>query len=468
MTLTPTGTPPMPPPPPVPPATAPARAAWAEAADRLRAAATTEPGRLRIIGAALAALVLLFGAVTAWQITTRASAARDVAVRSQPLSAEAAEIYRSLADANTTAAGGFLVDGQEPLSVTRRYQKDIATAARLIATAAGSSSGSAQAQAQVSLLNEQLPLYTGLVETARTDNRQGLPLGGAYLRYANDRMNGTLLPAAQKLYQVEADRLHSDYADARSLPWGAWVLGAVTIVALGWAQRRTFRRTNRVVNQGMAGATAAAVVVLLWLVAGHSVARAELDSSMRHGADSLQVLNQARVDSLQARGNENLTLVARGAGDAYEAAYQTGMKALAGPQGDGSAAGLLGQALALADEPDGSDPVRTAAENVKQWRIRHDAAHANDTKGDYDTAVAEVIGGQDTSGKRVTETTGQSFDTVDRSLSQAVDHETGELQHSVSGARGALTGLPVGAALLALLGAAGALTGIGRRLSEYR
>src|SRR4051794_21543226 len=96
--------PPSPPGRPATPDTAPARrTAWAEGVDRLRTAATTEPGRLRLIGAVLALLVVAFGAVTAWQMTERSSAADDVLHSSQPLSAGAADIYRSLADANTAA-----------------------------------------------------------------------------------------------------------------------------------------------------------------------------------------------------------------------------------------------------------------------------------------------------------------------------------------------------------------------------
>ena len=466
MTFTPTGTPP------APRTGAPVRSGPQEAVERLRDAATTEPGRLRIIGAALALLVLLFGAVTAWQVTGRASAARDVAQRSEPLSANAAEIYRSLADADSTQAGGFLVDGQEPRKVTDRYQDDIATASRLIATAASDSSGSAGARGQVTLLNEKLPVYTGLVETARTDNRQGLPLGGAYLRYADQLMSTTILPAARTLYGIESDQLTSDYADATALPWGAWALGLVTLAALGWAQRRTFLRTNRVFNHGLVGATAAAAVVLVWLVAGHTVSRVELDGSRDHQVASLRTLTQARIDSLQARGDENLTLVARGAGASYQDSYQHEMSALTGSAdtaaGRPAATSLLGKAEALADDDAGRSPVRDAVTAAQQWKVRHQQAHDRDTAGDYDTAVADVIGGEDSSGRRVTATTGQSFDTVDRSLGLAIGHETGELQDSVSGARGALTGLPVGAVLLGLLGAAAAVLGIGRRLSEFR
>ncbi|MBK3589923.1 hypothetical protein JHN49_42310, partial [Streptomyces sp. MBT57] len=60
---------------------------WAVQSRRLRAAATTEPGRLQIIGAVLALLVLAFGAVTALEISHRSAAADDVVGRSQPLSA---------------------------------------------------------------------------------------------------------------------------------------------------------------------------------------------------------------------------------------------------------------------------------------------------------------------------------------------------------------------------------------------
>ena len=52
-------------------------------------------------------LVVVFGAVTAWQVADRAAAADDVVDRSQPLTADAASIYRSLADADTTRRGGL-------------------------------------------------------------------------------------------------------------------------------------------------------------------------------------------------------------------------------------------------------------------------------------------------------------------------------------------------------------------------
>lgn len=177
------GPPPAQPPPPtspvrvpVPPAQAPVpparRSAWAGSRDRLRAAATTEPGRLWIMGTLVAALVVAFGAVTAFEISDRAASADDVVSRSQPLSADAANIYRSLADADTAAASGFLAGSVEPADVHARYDSDITTASRLLAKAASHTDSSTESGRQIAQLNEQLPRYTGLVERARANNRQ--------------------------------------------------------------------------------------------------------------------------------------------------------------------------------------------------------------------------------------------------------------------------------------------------------
>lgn len=239
--------------------TAPRRTAFAEGFDRLRYAAGTEPGRLRLIGALLALLVLAFGAAGAWQMSDRATATDDVLHRSQPLSAGAAEIYRSLADANTAAAGGFLAGGQEPAAVRERYENDLETAATKLVTAAAAADPGSPAAATIAGLNRLLPQYEGLIERARANNRLGYPVGGAYLRAANAMMQDRMLPAAQDLYTKENQRLRADYADATptrgsrspwaSPRWPRWpgpsgaTTGAPTGCSTGaWSRRRRPRR----------------------------------------------------------------------------------------------------------------------------------------------------------------------------------------------------------------------------------
>ncbi|MGW1229344.1 hypothetical protein [Streptomyces sp. NPDC001478] len=428
-------------------------------AERLRAAATTEPGRLQIIGAVLALLVVAFGAVTAFEINDRAAAANDVVERSQPLSAKAADIYRSLADADAAAASGFLAGPQEPREVHDQYVKDIDDASRLLVEAAATTDASTRSGQEITKLNEELPRYTGLIERARANNRQGLPLGGAYLRYANQKMANDLLPAAERLYTAETDRLDQDYRAARTWPYLSLAAGIVALAVLFWAQRRNYRRTNRVFNHGLLAATAAATVVLLWLAVGHTVSRSDLAQADAHGQRSLDVLNRARIDSLKARANENLTVVARGAvltadgkNDKYETDYGTGMKAL------GEELARAGK-LADGDAP-GSEPVATAVSAVGEWQTRHRTARKADDAGDYEAALELIIGSKGS--------TGESFKQVDDALHKAITHEQAEFTEAAKDGRGALGGLPIGAAALAVVGAVAAIVGINRRLSEFR
>lgn len=440
----------------------PRRTAWAEGVDRLKAGATTEPGRLRIIGALIALLVIAFGATTAWQMTDRSAAANDVLNSSQPLSADAADIYRSLADANTAASSGFLAGGQEPAATRDRYERDIRTAADKLVTAAASTDPGTHSAKTIAKLNKLLPEYKGLVERARANNRQGFPLGGAYLRYANQKMQNEMLPAAEDLYTNENQRLRDDYDAATPYPWIAIAFGVLALGGLVWAQRRNYRRTNRVFNHGLLAATAASTVVLLWLVVGHTVARSGLNSSYDHGVRSLNVLHDASIASLKARGNENLTLVSRGAEtklvngkseDKYNVDFDRQMAAL----GD-----KLKAAGSIADDKAGQRPVADANGAMKEWLARHKIAREQDDDGNYQGALDKIIG------SKKDKPTGECFDLVDQSLNTALGHEQRQFSSDATGGRDAMTGLPVGAAVLAVLAAAGAVLGIGRRLSEYR
>ncbi|MFI8346517.1 hypothetical protein [Streptomyces sp. NPDC085596] len=436
------------------------RTAFVEGAERLRDAATTEPGRLRVIGAVLALLVVAFGAVTAWQSGERASAADDVLTRSQPLSSGAAAIYRSLADANTAASTGFLAGPRESAENRERYEDDIRTAASGLVRAAADTEPNSPSEATVRKLNRLLPEYKGLIERARVYNRQGYPVGGAYLRYANEKMQTEMLPAAQDLYTKENQRLDADYADATPYPWAAITLGLLALAALGLAQYRDYRRTNRVLNHGLVAASAATVVVLLWMLVGHTVARSGLFGSYDHGIRSLNVLHNAQIAALKARGNENLSLVARGAEtvdvngakqDAYYYAFDRDL---------GTLDARLTEARRLADDDKGGEPVDSALGDTAEWKDRHGTARSEDEKGNYQLALDLVIGAHDT--------TGAAFDGVDRSLTRALGHEQREFDRAAADGRDAMTGLPEGAAVLGVLGAAGAVFGIGRRLSEYR
>ncbi|MGW7448728.1 hypothetical protein [Kitasatospora sp. NPDC054795] len=447
------------------PAKRPPAAVATGARARLAQATRTPPGRLRLAGVVLAVLTVAFGGLTAWQLETRAQAADRVVSYSQPLSRDAAEIHRNLADAATTAASGFLLAGAEPDEVRNRYEQDIATAAKLIAQAAARTTATSPAQGSLARLNQQLPVYAGLVETARADNRQGIPLGGAYLRYASEQMQTVLLPTAAELAAVENRELSDDYAEARAVPWAAYGLALVALAALAWVQLTLFRRTNRVFNIGLLGATAAVLSGALWLTVTGLTTSSALQRSNREGAAPLRALNTARVDVLTARLAENLHFVARGSTAKYADQWTKATEHLAGAKDlpPDRSNGSLPQAVRLA--PSAAVPsVVDASKQFDEWRRRHDAARTQEVdNADYQGALEATV-----TAKGDAATADAAFNATDKALARAADIEQDRFDKAAGGTGGDLRAAAVAAALLGLVAATAALRGLGRRLAEYR
>src|SRR5262252_2778613 len=84
--------------------------------------ATTTPAKLRLLLIGLVSLCLIWGAVAAWVVSQRASAANDVASTTETLSLDGQKIYQALSDADATAASAFLSGGLEPIDGPPRYQ----------------------------------------------------------------------------------------------------------------------------------------------------------------------------------------------------------------------------------------------------------------------------------------------------------------------------------------------------------
>ena len=68
--------------------------------------ASTTPGKLRLLLAALVPASLAWGVLAALAVSRHASAADAVVATDEPLSLDAQQIYQSLADADVTVSAG--------------------------------------------------------------------------------------------------------------------------------------------------------------------------------------------------------------------------------------------------------------------------------------------------------------------------------------------------------------------------
>src|SRR5262249_10628555 len=160
-------------------------------------------------------------------------------------------------------------------------------------------------------------------------------------------MRGTILPAAGRLYEIEARRLAADYGSGVS----SWSFAAVAtaaliaLVLLILAQLYVTRLSNRVFNLPLLWASLLLVGLFAWGATSFGVEETALARAQRTGSNWVEALWAARILLLRAESDESLALVARGGGDVYAADYAAVTRALGPPNGS---RGLLADAAALA------------------------------------------------------------------------------------------------------------------------
>ncbi|MGH3825203.1 MAG: hypothetical protein ACRDRA_20550 [Pseudonocardiaceae bacterium] len=415
------------------------------------------PGKLRVARVVLVLGVLLAGGVGVYAAIARADTARDIAERLEPLNANITTLYRSLADADATVAAGYLSGGVEPDELRTRYGRNVVAATVALAQASTQAGGEVVTAKRIADITTRLPMYTGLVERARANNRQGLAVGVSYLLRASELMQSSILPAAAELQQRQAARLDDAYRRAGSVPVVALAACAVSLAGLIWAQVFLFQRTHRVVNVGLAVASGAVIAGLVWWTIAGTASANSLAAALGHSQSVSDALAPAQIAALQARALESLKLVDR-SGDAIESDFEARMQRLARNDGAG---GALGAARQFATDQQGSALVQAAIEDTREYARAHREVRRLDDIGEYTKAVDAAVNPHQASAAT-------AFDRLATTLETAVDYERGAFGKDIERARGWLTGLPISTGTLALVSAIGVALGIRQRLEEYR
>jgi hypothetical protein len=383
------------------------------------------PGRMRLLSLVAAAAIVVSWAVQLGAVSHRRAALGDLG-RSEALVAVSQRFQTDLAGADSAIADAFLGGGLEPPALTGAYQHG------LTAAADDASAGEGATNAQpFRTIGEQLPVY------ARADNRQGYPIGAAYLRSAAALVREQLLPAAAAVASDGAVKVRSDRRAATSLADVLLVLGwgLLAVAALAGAQGYLTRRTRRALNPGAAAATVIVIVALVIVLAGMGAERAGAVRAGEDGYAEVARLAQARVLAYEAKGDESQALIALGSGQSYEQDFDV----------DVAAAGAL---LRSAGSPTAALDDFVAVDR----QIRTD-----DAAGQHAAAVATAVGRGSA-----------SFAAVDAQLSARQGRAQRTFLADVASSRRHLASLPVIATVAAALAVLLLVAGVQPRIGEYR
>ncbi|WP_040799229.1 hypothetical protein [Nocardia higoensis] len=414
--------------------------------ENVRAFANSSPGLLIAAGLLLIALCASAAVVASGTVGDRQLALDVLLTETEPDAHSAHRLYTSMSIADAAAATAFISGGLEPQTVRDRYTRAVGEAAAELVIGAGDSAADIRLRTGIAT---GLPVYTGLVETARADNRSGYPVGAAYLSEASHQMQGTLLPMAEELEDHRSAAV--DEAARRHVvpPWTAIVLLLVALGALAWVQTMLARRWRRMLNPGLLAASAAMLILLAWTVIGGSISAAAMTSGRDEGTVPGSRLVESRILTHQARTAETLKLARRDASGDYDRIF------------DESTARITDLLEGYSDSAPATDEVGEAGVALARWLASHERMNEALARGDY-TGAAEVATGSGASESAA------AVDMLDSALDDALAQTRAHQREHTWRAARALDFLAPGALVLGLLAIGGVCAGLWPRLREYR
>jgi hypothetical protein len=409
----------------------------------------TTPGRILTIGVVLSALVIACAFATSTTINDRQEALTTVLDHSEPLAFAAGQLYTTLSVADAAAATAFIA-GAEPQDVRQRYEQAITDASVAVTRA----SAGLTTEPMIELLgrvNAELAVYTGLVETARTNNRAGNPVGSSYLSEASALMQTKILPDAQRLYEATSARVDAETTASTRIPAPVILVVLATVMFGLFSNRWLTKRTRRRVNIGFVAGGLAVLIMVVWVGTALVISTSDSRSAKNTAAQSLKTVTTMAITAQQARADETLALVRRGDEDVRKQSYY---------QRIDSMQQQLNTFLNANNDID-KDDLAGAGDLLRKWRASNDRINAYISVGDYQAATQVALGtGEDNSTP--------AFSSLDSALAKAIEESRGQLRTDIVNARRVLSGATVGAAALSVIAAFAVALGLWPRLSEYR
>jgi hypothetical protein len=400
------------------------------------------PGRLRILALLTVAVSLVF-AIGAYSAFGSADTALGRAGANAAQLVRIQAIHTNLVRADADATNAFLVGGLEPADQRASYLAAVQQASSLIAEAARAQPADGPA---LGALNTSLLTYAGLIEQARANNRQALPVGAQYLRVASSGLRSDALPILDALVQANDARVRAELNNAAGASTALITSGLLALLVLVGAMLWLSRRTHRYVNAPL---VAAAVAILVTLVVGVIVLSSVSSrvASVRDGSYAATLATaKARIAAFDAKSNESLTLIAHGSGSGFEQAWKSSSTVVT--QQSQAAARLS------------SD----AANMTNLWGAyvaTHVKIRAADDGGQWDNAVAQAIGNGPSSANA-------TFNAFDTGSSSALTATSKTISDSLDAPRIWLSLVGWLGLLVGIAAAVSAWWGVSLRLEEYR
>lgn len=395
--------------------------------------------RLWALAAAVVCITVgIIGSVVVANLAADYDAASEAAAQLRRLE----NVRTAVVEADSAATAAYLEGGLESPSRRRSYESSLATAQSVLVEA---STAARDGSDRLGEASAALTEAAGMVEQARANSRQGFPVGAAYQRTASASIRTDVVPALDRVASAARSRTVDEAGRGGVATLLVALGGVASLGMLAAASRWMSRRTRRLLNPGLVAGMALVAVstfaALATIVGADSTAVDTLETSY----SSATAYAQARTAAFDARSNEALTLIARGNGAVFEAAWE---------QQAETARRQLDRAAAT--DPAGDSAAESAFDDYADL---HRTIRSAEDSGEYARAVDTALG---------VGTDGDGFARFDDASSQALERLADATTASLDDARSGVSNHRWYLLVAGFAAAGAAFAGIARRIEEYR
>ena len=400
----------------------------------------TTPGKLQFSLGLIVVLAVAFAISGFSSVLASRDAVDKIARKAVPSIVTAQTIRVKLLELDEAATQEFLAGGsQAGLGSRQKYESAReALGVELTQAASNISFGKEERQA-IEKLMEKVQEYNGMVESARSYNRLGYPVGAAYLRLASTSVRTDMMPLVESVDKLNVGQLDSEYESYKSasgLRIGMiGITGLALIVVLFTTQRFISRNMRRTFNLPLVMATVIVAALSAYSVAGLMMQRGEVTQARAQGFVSTYTWLNARGTAYDIKSDQSLYLIAMGNGAVYEESMKAKVDALTTAVGSPS--------------------------SLKGYLEQDARIRVLDKGGKREQAVGLALGVG-------TSEAVASFNGLDSDFSSRLQKASGEFYASIAQADGKTWLLDWVFALAALAVATLAYLGLNPRIREYR
>lgn len=420
---------------------------------RLWSFISTSPGKITVMTVIISVAIFAAGYAMSASSDTRQAHLDELITNTEPVSYNAHVLYTSLSIADTTATTGFVQAGIEDPINRVRYNTAIDRASIAATdTAASADTTNDRLMELVTEIQRYLPIYTGLVETARTNNRAGNPVSVAYMAEASAMMRNEILPMAAELYNMTSRAVADQQTNMMRPQWiplsGLLAALGMLLIAQWWLMRITRRR----VNKGFALATTMMLVATIWVAAADWTTWQAGMKGFEEASDPLKSMTTARIYAQQTRTTETLSLVRRQSVQGSTTGFNATISQLKRSINEYEKSSHV-------DTPEHRELIRQVRNSMATWSHEHDQFTVFLRNGDYSAAVATALSTDDDG---LT-----SFETLDLALAELITDSRISMRSYIESGLVATSLVAISVLILSVASVVSLWIGIRPRLQEY-